>query len=836
MSLATTASLLEELRVHGLLSAKQVGELGAALPEDARGLARELLRRGWMTPFQLNQALQGRACELRIDQYLLVERLGEGGMGQVYTARDTRLDRLVALKVIRKEKLDHPNAVRRFQREVRAAAQLDHPNIVRALDAGEANGTWYFAMELVAGTDLARRLRESGPLPILEACEYVRQAALGLEHAHEKGMVHRDIKPHNLMVTPPSGSDGESKFGRVKVLDMGLALIALSDADVAASAMTQQGYVMGTVDYLAPEQAMNAHAVDVRADLYSLGCTLYHLLTGEVPFPGGNTLEKLMAHRLQEPTPVATRRPDVPADIAAIVRRLMAKTPKDRFQTSSELVAVLSTPPPAVVPWDVREYAATVVLAEPVVPESGPPAPRRPPTQHATGRGTIAVEPVLEVEPVRPAAPTVADKKPSTALRHRRRWALALLVLTGSLVLLLSALGRRGAQPPTDRDEGEKPVGARQVQDADAEQAWQVLRAKQGEELRLSLLAFRAAYPQNAHGIEAGAWLARLRSPLYRFDAGRDVRIRGLPKPPPGLVRIFRPEDREGPQPIHSVAIRPDCGEIAAAEDGQVRLWDTAEGRVRRTLAFDGTQVGRLAYSPDGKFLAAGGASGEVRVWNAKREEVAAIKGHTSEVRALAWSPGGDALAVGSRDGHVGLWSVADRFRTLRVLANMASANHVMALAWSPDGRFLAGGSQDTRAYLWRVEKRDQPIKPYDGYRAWVYAVAFTPDGSSLVLGGGGDGDLHQTAIAADHWKLKGRYSGEGEVLAGLALTGDGRWLVTADRKGRIAIRNPGSDQPGLRTAAPTAVNDLTLASDSRHFALAGRDGTVYVFRLPDHP
>src|SRR6266508_1377402 len=213
-----TPSLIESLRGGGLLEPQQLEELGR-LPEarnpDARALARVLLQRGWLTRFQVTLAAQGRAKELEVGPYLLLDRLGEGGMGQVFKARHRHMDRVVALKIIRKEKLASADAVKRFYQEVQAAARLHHPNIVLAYDAGQAGSTHFLSMELVEGTDLAKLVKDKGPLPVPKACDYVRQAALGLQHAHDKGMVHRDVKPSNLLLT----AQGEV----VKVLDLGLA-------------------------------------------------------------------------------------------------------------------------------------------------------------------------------------------------------------------------------------------------------------------------------------------------------------------------------------------------------------------------------------------------------------------------------------------------------------------------------------------------------------------------------------------------------------------------------------------------------------------------------------
>ncbi len=330
---AGLASAIRQGRLLEPAQADELGRLQASFPEP-RALAAELIRRGWLTPYQINQLMQGRGRDLFLGSYVLLERIGEGGMGAVFKARNWKLGRIVALKLIRKERLNNPDALRRFHREIRAAAQLDHPNIVRAFDADEVNGTHLLVMEYVQGTDLAKLVKAGGPLAVDKACDYVRQAALGLQHASERGMVHRDIKPHNLLLTPS---------GVVKILDMGLARLGGGEEGEGSSTMTREGTVMGTPDYIAPEQAIDSHDVDIRADLYSLGCTLYFLLTGKVPFPGGEALQKLLKHRLDEPVPVEQLRRSVPPGVAAVVRKMMAKQPEDRCQTPAEAAAALAS-------------------------------------------------------------------------------------------------------------------------------------------------------------------------------------------------------------------------------------------------------------------------------------------------------------------------------------------------------------------------------------------------------------------------------------------------------------------------------------------------------------
>jgi len=340
MAISTT-EFLDALKKLHLLDAAQVDAVAKQVQGknvEPRILAQKLIEKKLLTPYQVNQLLMGKGQQLLLGSYVLIDRLGEGGMGEVFRARHWKMDRVVAIKLIRKERLANETAVKRFQREARAAAQLDHPNVVHAFDADMVGDTHLFVMEYAEGVDLAQLVKSKGPLPVDAACDYIRQAALGLQHALEKGLVHRDIKPHNLLLASPSK---KSPTSTVKILDMGLARVTQVDGEDSTSTLTQEGAVMGTPDYIAPEQAMGAHDVDIRADLYSLGCTLYFLLTGQPPFPGGTLGAKLVQHQLEEPTPVEKLRPDVPRNVAAVVRKLMAKKPEKRFQTPAELAAAL---------------------------------------------------------------------------------------------------------------------------------------------------------------------------------------------------------------------------------------------------------------------------------------------------------------------------------------------------------------------------------------------------------------------------------------------------------------------------------------------------------------
>jgi CheY-like chemotaxis protein len=295
-----------------------------------------------------------RADQPRLSGYEILGEIGRGGMGVVYKARHERMNRIVAVKVIDRQHWTNADAIRRFYREVQAAAQLSHPNIVLAFDAGEYDDTHYFVMEYVEGQDLATLVKQHGPLSIDDACSCVIQTARGLQHAHERGMVHRDIKPGNLLATwAPNGPSGRPRTptgqaqplsrSTIKILDMGLALLHQpTELSEVAASLTRDNRVVGTADYMAPEQWMNAHKVDTRADLYSLGCSFYYLLTGEVPFPSVEPMEKMLKHHLDEPEPLERVRPGIPARVVAAVRHLMAKKPENRFQEPAELIAAIS--------------------------------------------------------------------------------------------------------------------------------------------------------------------------------------------------------------------------------------------------------------------------------------------------------------------------------------------------------------------------------------------------------------------------------------------------------------------------------------------------------------
>ncbi len=372
----------------------------------------------------------------RIGQYQILAKLGQGGMGAVYKALHTQLEKVVALKALPAERMQDAAAVERFRREMKAVGKLSHPNIVTATDAGEADGMHYLVMELVEGLDLAKLVRRHGSLPLADACELVRQAAQGLQHAHEQGLVHRDIKPSNLMLTPA---------GEIKILDFGLA--RLHEPGAEESDLTSTGQLMGTAEFMAPEQGGDSHDVDIRADIYSLGATLYMLLSGQPPFAGEKhrtVMQKLTALATQPVPPLVNFRPDAPAELIEVLNRMLAKSPKNRYAAPAEVADALrplaeGCALPSLIASAMSDGPATTVA------ESGPSSS----TQDYLSSAYTGTDPRLYADReegvevgirsaergMEPEDRVAAPRRLRASRRFSRRTALAAVLLVGAAVL-----------------------------------------------------------------------------------------------------------------------------------------------------------------------------------------------------------------------------------------------------------------------------------------------------------------------------------------------------------------------------------------------------------------
>lgn len=331
---ATNVEFLDFVRKSGLIQQDRLDdflEKHQLSDDDPSKIALALIQEGMLTNFQARQLLRGRYRGFAIGKYLLLEQLGEGGMGKVFLCEHMLMRRRVAIKVLSRELAADPGTIERFQREARAVASLDHPNIVRAHDVDCEGENHFIVMEYVDGISLHELVRKKGQLEIDRTANYLKQAAIGLQAVMDAGMIHRDIKPGNLLL---------DRKGVIKLLDLGLARFDQDKRD-AITQKFDEGSVLGTADYLSPEQAMDSHDVDIRADIYSLGATAYYMLTGRPPFEGGSVTQKLLFHQLKEPEPLSKLRPDLPAEFVAVIEKMMAKDPGRRYQKPAEAAAAL---------------------------------------------------------------------------------------------------------------------------------------------------------------------------------------------------------------------------------------------------------------------------------------------------------------------------------------------------------------------------------------------------------------------------------------------------------------------------------------------------------------
>jgi serine/threonine protein kinase len=338
MLITTHRSFLDRLTRSQLLDADILAACRDTVGDRDKALVGHVLQQGLLTRFQVRQ-LRAGATNFHVGKYVITDCIGRGANGIVLKARHRLMNRFVALKTLDTRSLHHANeALARFKREIKIVSQLEHPHVVRALDVLQTRNNLYLVLEFVGGKDLGAVVKERGPLPIHEAVQYALQAARGLEYAHGQGIVHRDLKPANLLLTIE---------GTVKLSDLGLARLYLANDD---SQLTKKGLCLGTPEYMAPEQAEDARAAGPRSDLYSLGATLFHLLTGELPVQGNSYLHRLQYLLAAAPVPLLKVRPDVPPELAAIVDRLRERNPAQRPASAAAVIALLepfAAKPPA---------------------------------------------------------------------------------------------------------------------------------------------------------------------------------------------------------------------------------------------------------------------------------------------------------------------------------------------------------------------------------------------------------------------------------------------------------------------------------------------------------
>ncbi len=582
-----------------------------------------------------------------LPEFDILEEIGRGGMGMVYRARRREDGHIVAVKVIRKDRLQHEESVRRFRREAQAAARLSHPNIVSVLDSDHAGDTHFLVMEYVAGSTLEKVVETDGPLSVPDACECIRQAALGLQHAHEQALVHRDIKPSNFMIsTNPAGERV------IKMLDLGVArMLTLAGATPteSLSTLTQGGSVIGTADFVAPEQLENPHAADIRADLYSLGCTFYFVLTGTVPFPGGSLISKLDKQRWQDPTPIENLRGDVPQAVSRVVARLMEKKPANRFDTPGELVEALTTlannafdDPPAP-PLEIREIRRCAGHADAVWCVRFSPDGTR---IASAGKDGLAL---------------LWDAQTGQQIRkfYKHPGEVRAVAFAPADDLLATASGftvrlfntRTGAE----------------------------VRKFSGHTASVKCLVFSA----DGKRLISGGDDKTIR--LWDTQTGREVQ------------RFTR--HAAG---VNSLAYIGQTNRIvSASRDQTVRVWDVRSGLESDCFDAQAGNVLDVAVSPDGTRIASAHFDTILRIWDIpSAQKVGECIGHKQMVSALAFTPDGSRLVSAGQDQTVRLWELG-QFAELTSSPRHAAGLHAMAVA--PDGKCAAIAAGDKHVLVWAL-------------------------------------------------------------------------------------------------------------------------------------
>ncbi|MGE3809227.1 MAG: protein kinase, partial [Gemmataceae bacterium] len=715
---ATFTDLLRTLQDLRLLKPGQLDTLTRSVGKystSPQELTAALVRRGWLTEFQANKLLEGKGAQLTLGAYVILEPLGEGGMGHVLKARHPLLDRLAAIKVLRKDLVAEADTLQRFLREIKIASQFSkHPHLVQAFDAGPVVGTYFLAMEYIDGLDLHRLVQESGQLSVTQAGTYLWQAALGLQHAHEHGLIHRDIKPANLLVTPkPSLND----LGTLKILDLGLARLQPKGPGPGRTTLTltiDGTVMMGTIDYQAPEQALDFHGADIRADIYSLGCTFYYLLTGEPPFGGGTLAQKLMRHQQAQPPNLAQLRADVPRELSEIALKMLAKRPADRFQTPGEVAETLARHLP--------------------VNRSGPVANASP--RNGSFRVSLLRQGTgLTIRLARTAARGIwqtGKRRPRVVLG-----ATASLALAAMLWWLIgpSAPHITSADPPIE----ELPP--------QTELAQLRSRAANPGANRLAIwrdiLAFRVKNAGKPDAAAAAELQMQLPSLLDQLDATRIKRKVNMPPEAVAVIQLNR-------STASQVKFSPDGHYLAVFGDNagyELCLYDLADPEPKLLAKLTGhtAALRSAAFSPSGKLLASGSDDTSVRLWDLDADPPKALRvlhGHTKGITCLDFAPDGKTLASGSNDRTVRLWNLTTATPSAPTV--LAIDGELNCVAYSPDGKTFATGSFDggtaKLVKIWDLTASRPKLRNI--VDTAIQVISISPDGNKVAAGNLNGGDV----------------------------------------------------------------------------------------------
>jgi serine/threonine protein kinase len=777
-------------------------------------------------------------------RYTLIRLLGLGGMGSVWLAEHAVMGRRVAIKVIRPEFLSKPGAIQRFQREVAAAALLHHPHIVTAHDAEQAGGSHFLVMEFIQGVGLDELLKTKGPLPIRDSCRYIKEAALALGYASRQNIVHRDVKPSNLMLT---------EDGRIKILDFGLAMMVAEDEPDMA--LTAANMIVGTPDYIAPEQAEFPHQADGRADVYSLGCTFYHLLTGHPPFPGKSVLQKLDAHRRQQPQPPHKIRAEVSPELSEIVMTMLMKEPSMRYQTveevSTALDAFLSGKQPKRVSrrsMTIARFAlvASLILLAGIV------------FRIQTDKGELVIstssDDVEVVVKKGGELVTILDTKTQKRIELRSgEYDLELKAAEGLKLNITKATLSRGTEVLATVERLEKPDQAK----ADPMNRIPGIGGSSGFEFGSGMgpgasggigmgsgsspggmgmpnagpgmLSGGAGMGESATsgGEGGGSWLGANQDP-YKFmlnkhtksvwsvafsQDGKTLASAGG-SDGPGEWKLWDLETKKvivegtGKKSIPAIAFSPDGKSVVTAEeDKTARMYDARTGKAG--LFFEGHSdcLGTVAFSPDGKKIATGSLDKTVKFWSLDNNKMPPDFNHGSDVYALAFSSDGRKLATGGRDGILKVW---DTTNGKELISLGGHSNSISRIAFSPHGKIAASASWDKTVRLWNLESGER-LASMEGHSAEVMGVAFSPDGKTL-------------ASVSGHWGDSNEKPGPGEIII---------WDVATQQKINVVTGHPDriltvAFSPDGKTLATGSWDKTIILWDVRKLMNPGRPSGMF--------
>jgi len=709
------------------------------------------------------------------NRYRILSRLGQGGMGAVYRAQDTRLNIPVALKeMIPQPGLDSHTLTQlrqQFKQEATILARLNHPNLVRVTDFFEESGNDYLAMDFVAGESLADLIEREGALPEPQVLKWAGQLLDALAYCHSQSVLHRDIKPQNIVIH----SDGH-----VELVDFGL--VKLWDPSDPRTQTAMRG--MGTPEYAPPEQyGTQPGHTDPRSDIYSVGATLYHALTAQAPPTAGD--------RMATPglfAPVRQLNPQVSAATEAATLKAMALPLANRFQDAPEMTAALS---------------------------GAPPAPAQP-------------QPTKAPPPAQPATPLLR-RVPGWAWAIGGPAGLALVVIVG-LALALGNVGARtlsllpaqttpaptlslstitpytapATPPPLPVLVGTPvPHPAAAIGPENVAQVTQLARWGKGSVKQI-------AYSPDRRLLAVASSLG-----AHLYDAQTLEEIWFLQTD----VRVM------------SIAFSPNSETLAlGSRDKVIQLWDISEGTLLRVLAGHTSYVTSVDFSPDGALLASGSWDDTVRLWRVSDGMLlSALEGHADIVTSVAFSPDGALIASGSNDDTVRLWKVNEK-TLLQTLTR--HADDVSSVAFSPDGALLASGSRDETVQLWRTDnwRPLRALEPPSGWTNWITSLAFSPDGQRLAAGMWGEVQLWQVASGAPLRTLKGHT----HRVVSVAFSPDGATLASGSDDNSVRVWQTGSGTL-LRTLKGDA-GDVESATFSPNGALlvAGVGDTLHLWRISD--